>query len=336
MLKLIQHFKYLQHEPINNYSPGLNSIKGLLVLAVIFGHSLNINSNFQAIYFFHMPLFLAISGFLVKKSAFENGIISFLKKLMNRAFIPWLIAFSIYIPVTFYQQSITSFSIQNIIYPYYHLWYVPAYIIGTIVCFSAIKFKIPSTIMLLFTALLIVAYFLIYRNSTIQVTDLPLYYLGDKRFYSYLFFFFFGFAIRNYLVKIRPNALLLIILILVSAFLVLYIDFRAKQFNNYIVIPYLILNTCLIFFIVIYSSSQNWTTNKFIHFLNTQSLGIYLYHYLFIFAAYQLLNDPKMNKLSTITGTFIFIGTVILTSILVWLLTQFNVTNKYVLGNIKK
>jgi peptidoglycan/LPS O-acetylase OafA/YrhL len=114
------------------------------------------------------------------------------------------------------------------------------------------------------------------------------------------------------------------------------IIFKGQQFFNFFVIPYLILNISLIFFTIIYTSSQNWTDNTFIHFLNNQSLGIYLYHPMFIFIAYEYLDDPKMNQTDNLTGFIIFGITVLLTSTLVWLLTQFEITNKYVLGNIKK
>ena len=74
MIQFFKQFKSLQQAEIGSYSPGLNAIKGLLVIIVIFGHAINITSKFQTVYFFHMPLFLSISGFLVKKSAFDEGI----------------------------------------------------------------------------------------------------------------------------------------------------------------------------------------------------------------------------------------------------------------------
>lgn len=80
---MLKNLKELRFSEIGNYSPGLNTIKAILVILVVFGHAININSNLQVIYFFHMPLFLAISGFLVKKSAFENGIVNYLKNYLT-------------------------------------------------------------------------------------------------------------------------------------------------------------------------------------------------------------------------------------------------------------
>lgn len=336
MLKFIQQFKTLQSAELASYSLGLNTIKGLLVLLVILSHALPLGLALFVIFFFHMPLFLSISGFLVKKSAFSNGIFPFLKKLINRAIIPWLIAFLVYLPFAFNNRSFLNFSIYDIIYPFFHLWYVPAYILAVIVCFWVIKFKIPNFLILILTICCTVGWFLIYRDPKMPIPELPLYFLGEKRFYSYLLFFYIGFALRNNIIKLRPNALLLIILIGFSFIGIIGIIYKGEQFFNFFVVPYLILNASLIFFTIIYTSSQNWTNNKFIHFLNNQSLGIYLYHPMFIFIAYEYLEDPKMNKTDNSTGLFIFALTVVLTSTLVWLFTQFEITNKYVLGNIKK
>lgn len=82
-------------------------------------------------------------------------------------------------------------------------------------------------------------------------------------------------------------------------------------------------------------AKQNWTNNPFIQFLNNQSLGIYLYHPLFIFMAYQYLENPEMNKTSNLEGGIIFVIATLFSTVLVWLLTQFEITNKYFLGNVK-
>lgn len=336
MKNILQQLKTLQKAELAAYSPGLNSIKGILVLLVILSHALPLSLILFVIFFFHMPLFLSISGFLVKKSAFDNGIFPYLKKLVNRAIIPWLIAFVVYIPFSFYHRSYTTFSIYDIIYPYFHLWYVPAYVLGAVLCFWVIKFNIPTFIVLLFTTAITVAWFLIYRDPKLPIPELPVYFLGEKRFYSYLLFFFLGFALRNQLIKLRPNAILLLLFIGLSFIAIIGIIYKGQAFFDFFVLPYLILNISLIFFTIIYTSSQNWTQNKFIVFLNNQSLGLYLYHPMFVFMAYEYLEDPKMNQTDNLTGLFIFFITVALTSLLVWLFTQFEITNKYVLGNVKK
>lgn len=48
----------------------IDTLKGLLIILVIFGHT-GINSNIQKwIYSFHMPLFLIISGFFYKEESY--------------------------------------------------------------------------------------------------------------------------------------------------------------------------------------------------------------------------------------------------------------------------
>jgi len=335
MAKIIQQIKIIQHAEITNYSQGLNTVKAFLILIVIFGHSINIYSNLQIIYFFHMPLFLSISGYLVKKSAFDKGIFSFLKKLTNRAIIPWFIAFCVFIPVLLFNKSITSFSFKNILYPYYHLWYIPAYLIAVIFCYFTLALKIPSLFVLITTVLITSYWFILYRNNLQQPEQLPLYFLGDKRIYGYLLFFYLGFAIRNKIINFRPNVFVLISLIGITIIAILAFIFKhLPEFN--LLIPYLICNICLVFFILIYTSSQNWINNKFLKFLNDQSLGIYLYHPLFIFIAYQWLQNPERDKSSSIEALIIFVITTVFSTVLVWIFTKFEITNKYVLGNVKK
>jgi fucose 4-O-acetylase-like acetyltransferase len=333
-MQFIKQLKLLQKAEIADYSPGLNTVKAILVLLVIFGHSINIYSNLQIVYFFHMPLFLSISGFLVKKSAFNNGLLGYLKKLLNRAIIPWLIAFLAFIPIALNNQPWSNFSISNILYPYYHLWYIPAYVFAVIFCYFTQKLKIPTWLILLFTALITSFWFVTYRNNVALPQDLPLYFLGDKRIYGYLFFFYLGFAIRNKIINFRPNAWLLMATILLTGITILLFIF--KHLPEYtLLLPYLFCNISLILFVIIYTAKQNWTNNPFIQFLNNQSLGIYLYHPLFIFMAYQYLDNPEMNKTSNLDGGIIFVIATFLSTVLVWLLTQFEITNKYFLGNVK-
>jgi fucose 4-O-acetylase-like acetyltransferase len=335
MITFFKQFKSIQQAEIGSYSPVLNAIKGLLVIIVIFGHAINITSKFQTVYFFHMPLFLSISGFLVKKSAFDEGIFPYFKKFFNRAIIPWLIAFVVFIPIAFYNKLFATFSVKDILYPYYHLWYIPAYILGVCVCFLVVKYKIPYWLMLIVLGIISCCWFIIYRDSSPD--NLPLFYLGEKRIYGYLTFFFLGFAIRNKEIKWRPNPYLLMVIISLTGLVILAFIAKHMQSNGLLLVtPYLICNIGLGFFTLIYLSSQNWTNNKFIHFVNNQSLGIYLYHPLFIFMAYQALNDPQMNKLNDLYGSIIFVLSTLLSTALIWLLTQFEITNRYVLGNTKK
>lgn len=334
MMPFNQQLKLLQKAEIADYSPGLNTAKAILVLLVIFGHSINIYSNLQIVYFFHMPLFLSISGFLVKKSAFNNGLWAFFQKLIYRAIIPWLIAFCVFIPISFFNQSLSNFSVFHILYPYYHLWYIPAYIFAVIFCYFTLKLKIPTWVVLLFTALITSFWFVTYRNNPALPKDLPLYFLGDKRIYGYLLFFYLGFAIRNKIINLRPNAWLLMTVISIASLAILALIY--KHLPDYtLLLPYLICNIGLVFFVIIYTAKQNWTNNPIIQFLNSQSLGIYLYHPLFIFMAYQYLENPEMNKSSTLEGSIIFVIATLFSTVLVWLLTQFKITNKYLLGNIK-
>lgn len=129
------------------YNPTIDTIKGILILFVILGHLLSggLNSSFlrYSIYSFHMPLFLFISGYLfhLEKSA-QIGMKGLLRKYWKRMILEWIFAWSVYTSIVLY----SNFSFHNlmvkIVYPFYHLWYVPglfAMIIILVITFQKLR-----------------------------------------------------------------------------------------------------------------------------------------------------------------------------------------------------
>src|SRR5206468_4548429 len=122
-----------------------------------------------------------------------------------------------------------------------------------------------------------VIWYIFFRDSHLPVMAQPLYWLGEKRFYAYLFFFFLGFALRNQYIRIFPHPLFLL-----SAIAIVFATIMILVFDHFpdfaIAIPYLLFNTGCVLFVLLYVGPQQWFQNKFILFINKQSLGIYLYH----------------------------------------------------------
>lgn len=111
----------------------IDNIKGILILLVVFGHSLELlrlksmfaNFLYNFIYTFHMPVFIFISGYLAKNV--EKGRNSAFRQL----FIPFILFNSIWnlIQILFTQNvtiPITSPTIFSFLNPGWALWFILA------------------------------------------------------------------------------------------------------------------------------------------------------------------------------------------------------------------
>lgn len=121
----------------------IDVIKGVLILLVIIGHILpgQLQENFVRyfIYSFHMPVFFAVSGYLVNIDRLrESNASQFCKKYGARVVIPWLIAIQVYYilncALSFNSVSLKMY-LSQYIYPFYHLWYV----IGFMFCVCSLR-----------------------------------------------------------------------------------------------------------------------------------------------------------------------------------------------------
>lgn len=314
--------------------PGINGAKGLLILMVVITHCLPPSMALYFLYFFHMPLFMSISGFLLKQSAFKNGLYEYLKRVVKRLVVPWTIAWFVYLPIALKGRSLTSININDVTHPYYHLWYIPGYIMGALVCYCIYKRKIPVWLTLILTAAITVLWYVIYRDKT-NIDKLPLYWLGDKRFYSYVFFFVTGYCARNKLVRFRFSPALLLTGVLASLSVIAFC-ILTHQNDLTACVPYMVFNFSLALFVLLYVAPQKLLQNKILHYINEQSLGIYLYHPLVIYLILYLLNDEQMQHISNFMGIVVGILTLISVLFLVRLTKKSNIAGKYILGYVKK
>lgn len=339
MRKIYDKLKETGDAAMPHKFPGLDGAKGVLVLLVVLTHCLPQSMILYFMYFFHMPLFMAISGFLVKTSTFQNGYSGYLKRMWGRLIIPWIIAWFIFLPFKMnFNYSIDQFNLSDLIYPYYHLWYIPSYLIGSFLCYSIIRWKVPYWLLLLLTGIFCVFWYNIYRDNHVPVENLPLYWLGEKRLFSYLFFFILGFTLRNRLIpetwKFNLN---LILALLVIAFSSIFFLVWKHVTSWAIVWPYMVFNSSLIILVMVFIAPNDWTKNKAVLYVNQNSLGVYLYHPLLQSIIYRfILNDPQQKNISNLGAVIVFICVMIGTLILIRILRIWGVTDRYMLGNIKR
>jgi acyltransferase len=334
MFKCIRQLQAMRSDTPGTIYPGLNAAKGILVILVIFTHALPNSMLLYFFYIFHMPVFLSVSGYLLKSSVFNNGLRNYLKRSSHRSLIPWVIASLVYLPFSLQGRSLSQLTITDLLYPFYHLWYVPAYFLGATLCYAVTQFKILVKPVLLITASITGIWYILFRDSHLPVTAQPLYWLGEKRCYAYLFFFFLGFALRNQYIKIFPHPVFLL-----SVMIVVFAMIAELVFNHFpdfaIAIPYLLFNTSCTLFVLLFVGPQQWFQNKFILFINKQSLGIYLYHPLVLFTIYYIISDPGKQHISNLEGFSVGIITLITTALLVYLVKDSRFANRYLFGIIK-
>ena len=335
MIKYLSRLKIVEEAYTAKVFPGLNAVKGILIMLVIYTHSLPNGMLLYFNYFFHMPVFLAVSGYLLKRSAFKFGIFHYLQRLFHRLIIPWLIATVCYFPFSFKHRHLADFTLTDIIYPFYHLWYVPAYVIGVLICFTVIKLRIPAIIILILTGAFTIVWYDIYRSTYLAVEQQPLYILGEKRFYSYQVFFFLGFALRNGLIQIKLPALLLVIVATV-AFVASVILVYSNASDYTISVPYMFFNLSLVLFLLLYFAPLALFQHPLILLINKQSLGIYLYHPMIIFSIYHWLGDPHKLRSNNFEGFGVGTATLVIVLSGIWMIQQWDLANRLLLGIVEK
>ena len=187
-----------------------DQLKGILIILVIIGHvalgEIKENPLREFLYFFHMPIFLAITGYFISQSTLNLPYKEIIKKYKNRLITPYLLAFIFYttLLIIFKTNSLKQF-IALFLYPFYHLWYIPAMFIFIFYLKAISKIKTPWSyifipiIFLLFT--IMTAYFETYYHENLisQNNIFKLFYsaIGDKRFYGYFLYFAFGYFISS-------------------------------------------------------------------------------------------------------------------------------------------
>jgi serine/alanine racemase len=152
---------------INNHaSIGIDGFRLIFALITVGAHTspLDIISSDLDYFVFHVcsrvviPFFLMTTGYFLlpqyfaKNSASVQPLIKFIKKTAGL----YAIATAIYLPISIYaghysQGSITAVILQRVIFDgtYYHLWYLPASIIGVLIVYYLGRWFTQRTVLLI-------------------------------------------------------------------------------------------------------------------------------------------------------------------------------------------
>lgn len=283
-----------------------DQVKGVLIILVIVGHvalgSLDKNWLRSVIYFFHMPLFLAVTGYFIKPSLLNLSAKDIVKKYQTRLIVPFLLAAVIYYALMAYQQSLTAV-LKTIVpfYPYYHLWYVPA----VLIFIFYLKFLYKKNRALLYGLSLLFVIATIYFEAHVQwqLSEHFIYYwLGDKRFYYFFSYFAFGFLLSIHQEKLSNWQVYFIALLCVSLGVFYWTD------NVYVLgLGKFLANMSIIALVIYLCQKQKMPISPLLVKIGKVSLTIYLWHVFILL----LLQNVLLQKLALSANRYYGISAVV-------------------------
>lgn len=253
-------------------------LKGILIILVVTGHILPGSAEHGVrglIYYFHMPLFLGVTGYFVRKKVIDSGWLSILKKYQWRMLTPYLLAFTVYSLYSLYISIPNEdFGIKSVLrffmYPYYHLWYVPAVLL--FVFYTKIAYRNLTTLVLFYFLTAIISIVWHGFGSELEERFQLLKLMGDKRFYYYSSFFILGFILGDKEINIKKTTSFM--LVISSVFCSLFITDNALL-NS---ILWYLFNVFLVILMVDICKIVKITKKSFLVKIGQVSLPIYLWH----------------------------------------------------------
>lgn len=297
----------------------IDIIKGLLIILVILGHiipgKLDQVLARYIIYAFHMPLFIGLSGYLVKTEYLSKlSVKEFLSKFLRRVILPWGIAVIIYFLIVKYDSFLdgsTEEKLKLIFYaiskPWYHLWFIPAYVLYISLIKLQLNMKIPILLILIFS--LITSLFFKLENLTIENSLIKeLFHIITYTFRLENFFYFsLGLTLRNTSFNLKSFPYFPILLLLITSFAWKFLLFKS---GNIILdnIIYYTLNISFVFLMLkIISRERTPYKCSILQFIGQNSLGFYLWHMIFVILISTFTKNQEIIPLIVfnITGFFI-------------------------------
>lgn len=265
-------------------------IKAVLIILVVVGHVAlgTVDENYlrKFIYFFHMPVFIAVTGYFVSGALLAKPISTVLNKYWWRMILPYSLAFVVYsiLVALIYVYDGTWLLVVDegrlslwqalILYPYYHLWFVPAVMVYILITKLFWREKWSWLLLLASFGLAV-----LYTFSPEYLNDFSqLDFLGDKRFYCYYFYFAFGYFLSSRRLTFSLHVSVLALML----FLFAYVSFEGEWLSA----PFEVFANCAIIFIVfrVCQGSVFSSSSLFVR-VGRITLPIYLWHVLPILVA---------------------------------------------------
>ncbi len=309
----------------------IDTSKGFLILLVIIGHIKQ--GRFEdsliryVIYGFHMPMFMAVSGYLFSANFNQISTSKWWMKVTQRAVLPWMLAlfvFTAYLSfVGFYHLNLAQLVIEVFKKPFYHLWFIPAWIgyQAIIRWFEKINISTPNILMISAAITIIGAWLQNSGQTSINTQKIPVI---AELFYTFkpqiFLFFVLGYFYKHHtqfipsLLKTtlnNPMHLGLASSLFLGLFFIpkagIHLPYFIKTTITYF--TFLYLNLSLFSYGLPILEADKLPKSKLLNWMGKQSLLIYLWHPLAIlFARYTISYRPTPEfYFSSITSTIIIL-----------------------------
>ena len=325
----------------------IDYLKGILILLVFVGHIIPgvLRDTYPryAIYSFHMPLFIGISGFLFKIEVIEIRLISLFQKYWKRFILPWIIGvFLFWIALGLISDSTLSLKsfVLAFVYPYYHLWYVLGII--SYISIMCIMWKIFKTAKYRWVHIIILSLFIsviskwdiiskVVTNETVLKGVSLIQY--DFRLYNLVFFaigVFLGYLYRdnrmdsNIVFKYPLIECCRVLLAISIAIVAILFFFNNGHLEN---IMFFIMNAALLIVLIDDSVKFVLPHSSFVEFLGKYTLPIYLYHVFCKLFALKCFTEGSAGYYCVSILTFS------LGCVLVYFLRNSNIAKRFLFGN---
>jgi len=248
--------------------------KGILMITIIISNFLHKNPILfysqlnYILYSFHIPLMLAIGGFLISEKTWNLSFKDFTKKYFNRILLSYFIAFTVYYILFNYNNLGKESLIHSIIHPMFHLWFVPNFI------FSIYTLWLLKHIKLTDDAILIVGMIITIFFMMITVL-IPL--LSKYKPY-YFIFFTIGYYIHQNNIKTSKKIIKIMSIIAIIAFIIRIILMKHNHEISKITSDFIFLNIVLSIFLLLLTIHYPNKKNNILQFIGQNSYPIYLWH----------------------------------------------------------
>ena len=326
-----------------------DSMKGWLIILVVLGHAIQTTLGadcesshlWNLIYSFHMPAFMAVSGYLTYR-ANEIGSVSGFKTVLFRRFLQLMVPFFVWTTLLILINRVDpswSSIMTFFYYPDKGLWFlwVLFFINVFFVAGSWLgdRLKLKKEIVILFICLLLIGVMVAFEPRLFGFQFIAYYFL----FYS------LGYYLHKYEDRIVTNNLFLIAILTLCWFALAWfwkmheLPFWLQSIPlpvSLVQYTYRFITAAIAIYVLLAVSPRVLNINKGLNRpfvkLGTISLGIYTTHFILIGRIAKLFANSCLSESMRIIVSFVVALSI--SWAIVWLLSKWKFTAKYMLGKI--
>jgi peptidoglycan/LPS O-acetylase OafA/YrhL len=238
-----------------------------------------------------MPVFVGISGVLFNiKYINEINVQQLFKKYAFRLLLPWALAVTFYYFFTLYQFSETfsvSSFIRAFVFPYYHLWFIPAFLSWVVFTWGLKKLKVSNDKLLAISAALSLVSTVLLKYPELISPNFSTPDILKALIRSYGPHFYFFFVLGIYLKNKTLDQINLLNYIFIYLY---YYPNSSISFINFFLFNGFIIN------LILKIATKNLVrSNPFMEWLGVHSLAIYLWHVLPIGLCHIVFGTDNLN-----------------------------------------